>query len=116
MSDDEIARSVAARIPWYRKEHAPREMDPANRDPVAATVSKARSRRSSYGRQYVIRWDREATLHVVRLGVEKIGFHPTIEGARALATSHARLVTIQEGFRFAIVEPDEGDVGNMPRA
>lgn len=47
-----------------------------------------------YGRQYVIAWDDEVGRYHVTLGQDSVGFHRTTDGARGLAATHAKRVSL----------------------
>ena len=55
-----------------------------------------------YGRQYVIAWDDEISRYHVSLGEDSIGFHRTTDGARTLASTHARRVSLLCDQTYAV--------------
>ena len=72
-------------------------------DAVIAGSGFGESMGRTYGRQYKIQSDAEVGRFHVTLGKESIGFHKTLEGAKKLAVSHAKQVSLPQAKRaFAI--------------
>ena len=63
-----------------------------------------------YGRKYVIQWDEDVGRYHVTLGGDSVGFHKTEDGAKALASAHARQVTLPGAYQSysVTVEPRYG--------